>query len=488
MTAVPRRVLIVAFDALRPDMVTPALMPNLTAFAAEGVRFTHSRATFPTETRVNQAALVTGCYPARHGIVGNTFLDPIVAPDKLFATGDETQIAELDRRLDGKLVDVPVFGEILATRALQLSVISAGTPGGARMLHHKAEQLGGFRLALHRPDASVPPERIARVLDHFGLTPKHEIPTLAWLTYATNVYLDYIEPEIKPTVCVLWYPEPDNSYHFRGLGTEANLTALRHVDAEFGRIVSWRDQAGLDEELQIITMSDHGQLTITAEAIGIGNALRHAGFTIGNSISDGADAALALASAGGIYVRDSNPKLIQAIVEWLQTQSWCGPLFTREGLYGTLQHSDVGIDHRRAPDIALALRTDDAVNEHGIAGTCLHDTARYPVGGGLHGGLHRFELSTWLAMNGSAFRSGYESSLPAGIVDILPSVLALLDIPVAPNVQGRVLLEAFAKRTQAPAPPVTERVFSAAAVGNYRAHLQVTHVGQTPYLERGWVD
>jgi arylsulfatase A-like enzyme len=488
MTDGHRRVLIVAFDALRPDMVTPALMPNLTAFAAEGVRFTHSRATFPTETRVNQAALVTGCYPTRHGIVGNKFLDPIAAPDKLFATGDETQIAELERRLDGKLVDVPVLDEILAERDLQLAVISAGTPGGTRMLHHKAEQLSGFRLALHRPDASVPQECIARVLDRFGPIPQHEIPTLTWLTYATDVYLNYVEPEIRPAVCILWYPEPDNSYHFCGLGTEANLTALRHVDAEFGRIVRWRDQSDLPDELQIITLSDHGQLTVAAEAIGIADAMSEAGFTIGDSVSGGADAALALASAGGIYVRDSDPKLIQAMVRWLQRQSWCGPLFTREGLHGTLQHSDVGIDHRRAPDIALALGNDDAVNVHGIAGSCLHDASRYPVGGGLHGGLHRFELSNWLAVNGGAFRSGYESSLPAGVIDILPSVLTLLDIPVAPNVQGRVLHDALAGRTEAAKPPVIQRTFSAAPVGDYRAHLAVTRVGETPYLERGWVD
>ena len=488
MTVRYRRVLIVAFDALRPDMVTPALMPNLTAFAAKGVRFTHSRATFPTETRVNQAALVTGCYPDRHGIVGNKFLDPVIAPDKLFATGDETQIAELDRRLSGKLVDVPVLGEILAAHNLQLAVISAGTPGGTRMLHHKAERLGGFRLALHRPDASVPQQHVAQVLDRFGAIPEHKIPTLAWLTYATDVYLDYIEPELKPAVSILWYPEPDNSYHFCGLGTEANLTALRHVDAEFGRLVTWRDQSGLHDELQIITLSDHGQLTVATEAIGIADALSTAGFTVGDSVSDSADAALALASAGGIYVRDSDPRLIQAIVQWLQTQPWCGPLFTREGQHGTLQHSQVGIDHRRAPDIALALHSDDAVNTHGIVGTCLHDAARYPVGGGLHGGLHRFELSNWLAMDGSAFRSGYESSLPAGVVDILPSVLTLLGLPIPTSVQGRVLREALAEHAETSAPTVTEHTFSTAAVGDYRAHLRVTRVGETPYLEQGWVD
>ena len=39
MNSTDRRVLIVAFDALRPDMVTPELMPNLTAFATAGRPF-----------------------------------------------------------------------------------------------------------------------------------------------------------------------------------------------------------------------------------------------------------------------------------------------------------------------------------------------------------------------------------------------------------------------------------------------------------------
>ena len=42
MNSTDRRVLIVAFDALRPDMVTAELMPTLTAFAAAGVRFATS--------------------------------------------------------------------------------------------------------------------------------------------------------------------------------------------------------------------------------------------------------------------------------------------------------------------------------------------------------------------------------------------------------------------------------------------------------------
>jgi hypothetical protein len=356
-----RRVLILAFDALRPDMVTPAVMPNLCAFADAGFRFPHSRSTFPTETRVNQSALVTGCYPQRHGIVGNKFLDPVAAPGKLFNTGDETQLADGDRRLGGKLVDVPVMGEILDKAGKSLAVVSAGTPGGCRMLSHKAEELGLFRLALHRPDASVPAACIAEVQQRLGPIPPHAIPSLDWLTYTTDVYLDYIEPVLCPDVTVLWYCEPDNSYHYEGIGTAPNLRALRHLDAELGRILDWRDRGGPGGALQIITLSDHGQITVAAESIDIAGQMRAAGFTVGETVSDGADAALALSSAGGIYVRDSDPALIRRLVAWLQHQSWCGPVSTRDG-DGALRHDQLLIDHRRAPDIGLVLASDNRAN------------------------------------------------------------------------------------------------------------------------------
>lgn len=69
-----QRILIVVFDALRPEFVTPEVMPNLHSFGSEGVHYVNSRSTFPTETRVNQSAVITGCYPHKHGIVANKFV------------------------------------------------------------------------------------------------------------------------------------------------------------------------------------------------------------------------------------------------------------------------------------------------------------------------------------------------------------------------------------------------------------------------------
>lgn len=477
-----KRILIVAFDALRPDMVTPELMPNLSAFAAAGVRFSHARATFPTETRVNQAALVTGCTPARHGIVGNRFMDPVASPGKLFNTGDETELAAGDRRLGGRLLGVPALGEILAEQGMTLATISAGTPGGARLLHHKAEALGGFRFALHRPDASVPAARIADVIARIGPVPPHQIPSLAWLTYATDAYLDYVEPELSPEVAILWLCEPDNSYHYRGIGSPENLTAIRHADAEFGRILA------RGHHWQIITLSDHGQLTVAGAALDLRARLTEAGFAVGERLGGdadgGADLALALGGSVGITLRD--PARVDAVAAWLQAQPWCGPLFTRDGR-GCLTHAQVGLDHPRAPDIALVLRADAAANAHGVAGSCRHDS-HYPAGGGIHGGLHPIELATWLAVGGDAFLSGRVSALPTGIVDVLPTVLHLLGLEAPRWVQGRVLREALAAHAGAPPPAATERVVSAEASTAPRAHLSLSTVEGTSYLNRGWVE
>jgi hypothetical protein len=481
-----RRVLIVAFDGLRPDMATPGLMPNLAAFAQAGARFRHSRAALPTETRVNQATLVTGCYATRHGIVGNKFFDPVAAPGKPIISGDETQLAAADRRLRGKLLDVPALGEMLAAHGMNLAVIGTGTAGGTRVLHHKAERLGGFRLAMHRPDASVPADRIKAVIERIGPIPDFAIPALGWLTYATDVYLDYVEPELSPDVLIMWFCEPDDSYHNCGIGAEANLAALRHVDAEFGRILSWRDRSQIGDRLQIITMSDHGQLSVAHEALGLAGRLTAAGFAAGETVSDRADAALTSGDTAAIYVRDSEPARIRAIVDWLHAQPWCGPVITRDGR-GTLSHAQLGIEHRRAPDIGLVLASDDAVNPHGLPGSCQHDSP-YPVGGGVHGGLHPIELGNWLAAGGDAFRSGLESELPSGIVDVLPTVLDILGLEPPPSVQGRVLREALRGHAGEPVAPASQETFTAESADGLRTRLSISRVGATEYIERGWVE
>ncbi|MHA1166149.1 MAG: alkaline phosphatase family protein [Alphaproteobacteria bacterium] len=110
------RVLIVVFDALRPEFVTREQTPNLYSFAKGGVRYTNSRSTFPTETRVNQSAVTTGCYPSKHGIVANKFVLDELGADRVLNTGDDLQLEPAFEHLSGRLLDVPTLGERLPMR------------------------------------------------------------------------------------------------------------------------------------------------------------------------------------------------------------------------------------------------------------------------------------------------------------------------------------------------------------------------------------
>ncbi|MCS5670217.1 MAG: alkaline phosphatase family protein, partial [Dehalococcoidia bacterium] len=61
-------VLVFVFDGLQPAQVNTRLMPNLSAFAANGVTFVNHHAVFPSVTRVNCSSMVTGMDPGGHGL------------------------------------------------------------------------------------------------------------------------------------------------------------------------------------------------------------------------------------------------------------------------------------------------------------------------------------------------------------------------------------------------------------------------------------
>src|SRR6201992_347468 len=81
-TAQAAPVLLVSVDGLRPGDVLEAgargiKIPTLKKLAADGVYASGVRNALPTVTYPNHTTLITGVWPARHGIVSNTTFDPL---------------------------------------------------------------------------------------------------------------------------------------------------------------------------------------------------------------------------------------------------------------------------------------------------------------------------------------------------------------------------------------------------------------------------
>lgn len=75
-------VVLIVWDGMRPDFVSAEQTPNLFALAQSGVTFAKHHSVYPSSTEVNGAALATGVYPNRSGIMANREYRPEIDPVK----------------------------------------------------------------------------------------------------------------------------------------------------------------------------------------------------------------------------------------------------------------------------------------------------------------------------------------------------------------------------------------------------------------------
>src|SRR2546421_7875934 len=65
------QVVLIVWDGMRPDFITPEHTPTLFQLTREGVFFKNHHSVYVSSTEVNGTALATGDYPDRTGIIAN---------------------------------------------------------------------------------------------------------------------------------------------------------------------------------------------------------------------------------------------------------------------------------------------------------------------------------------------------------------------------------------------------------------------------------
>ncbi len=457
--------LLVVFDGLRPDMVTPANTPNLMRFAAQATRFTRARSVFPSETRVCSATVTTGCLPRRHGLVANRIADPR-DPAGSIDTGHMQNLRALEQATGQPLLDAPTLAEICANSGKTFAVFSSGTTGQTYVLNPRADQLGQITLSAHGPEfCSANGRELLAKLPEIPLKPTDRA---VWLTDAFRTHILQDPPDIS----FLWLCEPDISAHYAGLGSPANRAALTAVDAAFGRLIDAWQSGPMAETLHIAVASDHGHATV----IGHHTILK----SLENSPASGL-----IPMGGSSCALAAPPERIADVAEWLTRQPWVGSLYATDNIDlppGVLPASTLLADHPRAAPLLFTLRGSNSASPLGLPGTTLYDGA-LPIGGGTHGGLLAAEMHILLMFGGSQFQRAQLSEWPAGLTDIAPTALALLNIPAAAAMDGRILTEAFHTAAEPDAAPSAETW--EAAGPHYAQRLARTRLGRHIYIDAG---
>ena len=387
-----RNILIVAFDGLQPAQVTPALMPNLAAFVADGVAFDNHHPVYPSVTRINAATMVTGRYPGAHGLAANMLVMRDYDPYNAFSALEPT-LAQVARKTSVLLA--PTLADILSQHGLEYVAVGSGTSGNSYVHNPNAAKVGGATI---HPEFCLPYPLHDEIIARFGEWPPEGETNGDKLVRAVDIATEYVLAERKPAVAFVWFSEPDKSQHAHGVGAEVSTRALREADEQFGRLLTWLSDAGMDAGTDILVISDHGYSTIT-ETIDIEALVHAAGFPLGDE-----PGGVTVATNGGsvlFYAHDSDTATVDKLTAWLMQQPWCGALVASDAagqIEGTLPASLIGTEGQRAPDLAMSFRWDSRPNAAGYAGYA------FSTGGGpelgQHGSMSRHEMRNALFARG----------------------------------------------------------------------------------------
>jgi arylsulfatase A-like enzyme len=434
------RQLLVVLDGLRPDYVTPEVMPHLYALGRRGVIFGNHHSVFPTVTRVNASSISTGAYPAAHGLMGNAVFFPEVDPRGFLDTSARGNLLKIDDATGRSLLTAPSLAELLQKVGKKVLVVSSGSSGSATLLNHRIA--GG---AILHTDFSLPEALHAEGIAKLGDVPPVGTPNDARNRRAVDMFLQIGLPRINPDVTLMWLSDPDETAHAHGVGHPVTIEALKRVDAELNRLQDGLQAAGLLDRYNIWVTSDHGFSTGTT-----GTNLTTLLAPFAGSLADGAPRVVA-GAGGAIYVRGGSPESVAGIVNALQRTSTVGAIFTAAAkpgsldgrVPGTLSYDAIGWAHARSADVLFAPNWTDAKNAHGFPGT----SAAGGVAG--HGNSSPFDVHNVLMASGPDLKQQVAATTPSANVDFAPTFLTLLGIDVPASMDGRVLHEAL-RRGPAP--------------------------------------
>jgi predicted AlkP superfamily pyrophosphatase or phosphodiesterase len=212
--------LVISFDGFRADYLDRFDLPNFRRVMTRGTRARGMHPVFPTITFPNHYSLVTGLYPEHHGIVENSFYDPV--------RKDTFSFRNYQTVSDGTWFG----GEPIWVTAERQGMVSACFfwPGS------EADIKGIRPTHWNRYDGSVPNEqRIETVL--------------GWLR---------LPADRRPHVITLYFSDVDSASHKTAIGGPNVAAAVTAVDRALGLLLDGLDRLENRDRVLLMLTSDHG--------------------------------------------------------------------------------------------------------------------------------------------------------------------------------------------------------------------------------------
>jgi arylsulfatase A-like enzyme len=408
----PHKIVVtVICDGHRPDFVSDETTPNMARLRRAGTWFANHRGIFPSATRASSASIATGSWPMSHGLRGNTMALPIAGGHEVHDAG-KPEFYDAYRKHFGRLLLRPALAE--RTAAQHGAVLCSNVSPGAAYFHDAARHGELHHRELSYRPGGAPLDAVA--------APPGSVGDAVLAKRFVDVLL-----ERPPSVATLWLSDPDKTMHAFPLGSDEHLQAVREADAHVGAVAQaverLRDRG---HDVLLFVGSDHGHEAVS-ETIPVERRLFEAGFKRELEspelvVAPSGSSALIHFGGDALSRRDE-------VAAWLGEQSWAGRIIRGEDL-GELGQAP-------SPDIlALDMAKSEGHNRNGVPGLTGYavrfseDEDKVRRDCGMHGGLGRYETNPTLIAVGQGFAAGGVVTRTSRIIDIAPSALKHLGLPV----------------------------------------------------------
>lgn len=448
---------VIVIDGCRADYFQLAPLPHIRELAKRGITYDLAWVgQLPTNTPPGHATLGTGVFPARHHVVGFRWKEP--------ESGKSFYPCTIENLRSGVLLKVisdagvpSVFslyqkayphGRTLAISSVKpYAALGMGTSGADFILFTPLAKKGkawgeeGIEKGQVRFFESLAGHSVEKgLLDQINREIKPYNHPGDFDKWVVDAFLRIFE-EKRPTFTMMNLPEIDEMGHICGgkISPEVMRPVIENVDVQIGRIVQAFKTAGIFEKTLFVVTADHGmvpnslnvsvgsyaeaflwpqdflQLGLTTPFVWLRNSTRSK--TVAKSIAN-----MDPSGIDGVFYKKADGKKVSyqkasQAADQMYEQAW-------RYLFRTIACT-------RSPDIFLRLREDTVIGR------------KFPLN---QRGKH-YE-GTWgtqhipLIVSGPGVRSEIHSDMPARLVDIPPTVLALMGIE-ARGMDGIVLADAM---------------------------------------------
>jgi len=215
-------VILISIDGFRYDYLTRGATPTLSALAADGATGP-MRPSFPSLTFPNHYTLVTGLHPDHHGIVGNTFVDPVLG--KFSMANTETGFWNQAEPIWDTAVKAGL------TTATMFWPGSETTIDGVHSTYWKA-------------------------FDHDMAGDARVDQLLAWMDQTP-----------RPDFGTLYFDAVDTAGHRNGPDASETMAAATSVDASLARLIDGLKARGLYDNTVLVIVADHGMAATSPDRV-----------------------------------------------------------------------------------------------------------------------------------------------------------------------------------------------------------------------------